>query len=175
MLRPLIAAVALACAAAPAAATSFDVIAFPGLRFTAGSAWHLDPERDGVLAIDVLPCVQVIDMGGELYTTILAGYGYEGSGDTHLFVAGLDVGWLPDRYLGTSIGLRGVIGSADGDFGGGMRVVAGLDLWYGVFRLEAAYQLLGADPGTSHDVRVSGGVDLLRLIAAPFLAAFDNL
>jgi len=147
-----------------------DAVALPGLRLTGGAVWHLDPERDAVGALDVLANVQFLSFEGDFTVTALMGYGFEGGGDTHLFLAGVDFGALLDDTVGVTAGLRGALGSSDGEFGGGMRAVIGLDLWYGVFRVEAGYQLLDSDRGTEHDLRVAAGVDLLRLVIAPLLA-----
>ena len=159
----------------PSTAVAIDVIALPGIRVTGGAVWHLEPERDLVGCLDVLPNIQVIDPDGDVYFTMMLGYGFEGGGDTHLFLIGADLGLLPDRHFGVSVGLRGALGAVESAFGGGVRAVAGLDLWYGVFRLETGYQFLGSDHGGEHDVRVSAGVDLLRLMVAPFLAMAEDL
>jgi len=160
----------LSLAAAPSARAD-DVFPLPGIRVTGGAVWHVDPKRDVVGAVDVLPNITFLDFEDGFYIAALFGYGFEGGGDnTHLFVLGGDIGYLPGLAFGASLGLRGVLGSVDGDFGGGMRVVAGMDLWFGVFRLETGYQVLAAGHGAEHDLRVTAGIDVLRLLVIPFIA-----
>lgn len=172
---PLSLAALLALCAFSPAALADDVIPLPGIRVTGGAVWHVDPERDVVGAVDILPNIQVLNPDAGVMLTFLLGYGFEGGGDTHLFVVGADFGLLPSLHFGASLGLRGVLGSADGDFGGGMRVVLGTDLWYGVFRIEAGYQLLTAGHGAESDLRVTAGIDVLRMLVVPFLVMVDNL
>lgn len=166
--------VVLALVAAAPPAHADGVFPLPGIRVTGGAVWHVDPERDAVGAVDVLPNVQLMNFDDELTMALLVGYGFEGGGDTHLFVIGADLGVLPSRYFGATVGLRGVLGSVDGDFGGGVRAVVGTDLWYGVFRVEAGYQLLSGNDGAEHDLRVTAGVDLLRLLVAPLLLIAED-
>ncbi|PKN58920.1 MAG: hypothetical protein CVU56_02950 [Deltaproteobacteria bacterium HGW-Deltaproteobacteria-14] len=171
---PLVAALlALATSAPPARAG--DIVPIPGIRVTGGAVWHVDPERDVVGAVDILPNIQVLNPDAQTLMTLMLGYGFEGGGDSHFFLIGADIGYLPSVHFGASVGLRGVLGSADGDLGGGMRVVVGTDLFYGVFRIEGGYQLLTAGHGAEHDLRVTAGIDVLRMLAVPFLVMAENL
>lgn len=171
---PLVAAL-LALATSGPAARADDVIPIPGIRITGGAVWHVDPERDMIGAVDVLPNIQVFNPDAQMMMTLMVGYGFEGGGDSHFFLVGADIGFLPSLHFAATVGLRGVLGSADGDFGGGMRVVLGTDIFYGVFRIEAGYQLLTAGHGAEHDLRVTAGIDLLHMLVVPFLVMAENL
>jgi|GEM_PF-2646569 len=162
----------LALAASPTFAAA-DVIPIPGVRVAGGPLWNIT-EGEVFGTLDVLPNIEFIDLQDGVAFNFLLGYGYEGSGD-HLFQAGLDVGlYSTENIVSPSLGFRGVIGSVDDDLGGGLRVVAGTGVWFGVFRCEAAYQLLSRHDGVTHDLRIVAGLDVVRLVVAPFLIAFSN-
>lgn len=152
--------------ASPASARTIDAIPVPGLRVMGHAIWHVDPGRTAVGGLDILPQLTLLDVEDGWRLTFLAGYGFESGGDTHLAQLGVELGAFPSWLYGVDVGLRGLVGSSDGEAGGGLRAVAGGELFFGAFRAEVAYQLLGSDRGVEHDLRIGVGIDLLRAIVA---------
>lgn len=150
-----------------APAAHADGLPLPGLRVLGGAVWHVDPQRDALGALDVLPVItvyQTIDHGPTW--GLVTGYGYEGGG-THLFQLGGELGVTPSHLWSGLVGLRGVIGSSEGELGLGMRATVGADFLIGIVHVELGYQLLSVDGDAQHDLRVMAGLDLLRLVLLP--------
>lgn len=157
--------VALSIAPPAAGATAgLEGIPVPGVRLMGSIIWHVEPGRSAIGGLDILPHLTLLDVTEGLRLGFLAGYGFESGGDTHLAQLGAEVGFMPTWIYGVDVGLRALVGSSDGEAGGGLRVVTGLEFFLGAVRVEAAYQLLGSDRGVEHDLRLGVGVDLLRLV-----------
>ncbi|MCA9517149.1 MAG: hypothetical protein KC635_19545, partial [Myxococcales bacterium] len=157
---------ALLALAAPTPARA-EQVPLPGLRVVGGPVWHASPERDVIGALDILPVITVYDLGDSGFAWgFLLGYGYE-SDRTHLFEAGGEIGYSAGSIQTSMLGFRGVVGSSSGNFGIGFRATAGAEFLLGLFRVEFAFQLVHTDGHDEKDVRLTAGVDVLRL---PFLA-----